>query len=351
MPNPIKLGFVGCGTHSTNNIYPALKYARCQLQAVCDLNEDLARRNARIFGAPAVYTSAEKMLAEESLDGVLIVGSDALHFELGKKVLARGIPLFVEKPPAPNAAAATELVALAVKHKTFFMAGFMKRFALTYGKIRSMIASGEFVPSSAALRYTHWAGNNINGMLLFMAIHPIDLAISFFGDVKSVTSVSYDSGKALSLGVTLTFASGKWAQLMLGCHGPRIQEHVEISGTIAGKDGYICVDNIASMEVHTAGQSGVDVLAPELAAIQPTYDLDDIKVWRPDFGIPNMGQNSLFLNGYAGEIREFVDCILEKRIPNCGNDAAVRALRVIDAVVTQPNGTVQLNEFRKSGDL
>src|SRR5437879_5136390 len=94
-----RLGFIGCGTHSTNNLYPALKYARCRLAAVCDLNEALANRNAAVFGAGRVYTSAETMLAEEELDGVLIAGESRIHYELGKKVLLRGLPLFIEKPP------------------------------------------------------------------------------------------------------------------------------------------------------------------------------------------------------------------------------------------------------------
>jgi predicted dehydrogenase len=343
MSSLARLAFIGCGTHSTNNLYPALKYARCRLQAVCDLNEELARRNARMFGAPSVYSNAEAMLEKEKLDGVLIVGNEQVHYELGKKVLARGIPLFVEKPPAPSVTAALEMIALARSTKTFVMAGFMKRFALTYAKIRSFIASGEFVPSSGFLRYTHWAGNNMRGMMMGMSIHPIDLAISFFGDVKSVTSVRYDSGEALSLGLTLRFTSGKWAQLMLGCHGPRIQEHVEITGVMNGKHGYFVIDNITHLALHTAGQGGVDVLAPEMYEIRPTYDLDDIKTWRPDMGIPNMGQNSLFLNGYAGEIREFVDAIVEGREPSPGSADAVKALRVIDAVTQRPNSTVEFS--------
>jgi myo-inositol 2-dehydrogenase/D-chiro-inositol 1-dehydrogenase len=338
-----KLGFVGCGTHSTNNIYPALKYARCRLTAVCDLNETLAKRNASIFGAARAYTSAETMLVEEELDGVLIVGDPRLHFELGRKVLERGIPLFVEKPPAPSLAQAEELVRIAKEHRTFVMAGFMKRFALTYRKIREFIASGEFDVSSGFFRYTHWASNDLRGMLLGMSIHPIDLAISFFGDVSDVSSVSYDAHGALSLGLTLKFKSGKWAQLMLGCHGPRIQEHVELSGVMNGKHSCFVVDDIIKMELHSAGQGGVDVLVPELYDIRPQFDLDDIRVWRPDFGIPNMGQNSLFLAGYAGEIREFVDAILERRIPNGGNEDALKAMRVIDEVLKragsqQPSG-------------
>jgi len=330
-----RLGFIGCGTHSTNNLYPALKYARCRLRAVCDLNETLAKRNAEVFGGERVYTNAETMLAEEKLDGVLIVGDSRIHYEIGKKVLERGIPLFVEKPPSPTLAQAEELVRIAKEHKTFVMAGFMKRFALTYRCIREFIASGEFDVSSGFFRYTHWAGNNLPGMLLGMSIHPIDLAISFFGDVADVSSVSYDAHDALSLGLTLKFKSGKWAQLMLGCHGPRIQEHVELTGVMNGKHSAFVVDNIFNMELHSAGQSGVDVLAPELYEIRPQFDLNDIRVWRPDYGIPNMGQNSLFLAGYDGEIREFVDAIIENRIPCGGNEDALKAMRVIDAVLTK----------------
>ena len=337
------LGFIGCGTHSTNNLYPALKYARCRLRAVCDLNESVARRNAAIFGAERVYTSAETMLGKEKLDGVLIAGDPRIHFEVGKTVLRRGIPLFVEKPPAPSLPQAEDLVRIAREHKTFVMAGFMKRFALTYRRIREFIAAGEFEPSSGFFRYTHWAGNNLPSMLLGMSIHPIDLAISFFGDVADITSVTHDAHGALSLGVTLQFKSGKWAQLMLGCHGPRIQEHVELSGVMNGQHSTFVIDNIVNMELHCAGQNGIDVLAPELHDIQPRFDLNDIRVWRPDNGIPNMGQNSLFLAGYAGEIREFVDAILEKRTPCGGNGDALKAMRVIDALLRKHQGSAPIN--------
>ena len=147
MSEIVKVGFVGCGTHSTHNIYPMLKYSRCKLVAVCDADEGVARRNANLFGAgDAFYTNADKMLDEQELDGVFVVGPSPMHYEVGSKVLARGIPLFVEKPPAPTLAQAEEMVALARKNKTIFMVGFMKRHGLPVKKAREMIDAGSFVP-------------------------------------------------------------------------------------------------------------------------------------------------------------------------------------------------------------
>jgi myo-inositol 2-dehydrogenase/D-chiro-inositol 1-dehydrogenase len=331
----VRVAFIGCGSHATNNIYPMLKYARCRLDSVCDLNETLARRNAQIFGAEAVYIDARRLLDERKVDGVFVVGPPAMHHEIGRQVLERGLPLFVEKPPAPTLAQAEELVALARQHHTILMVGFMKRHGMTYQKARAMMATGEFVPAAGFFRYGHWPMDNLNSMLLGMGSHPIDLAISFFGDVKSVSStLARDARKVISLAVTLEFTSGKWAQLMLDASQPRIQERVEISGTCAGGNALMIIDNVERMELHRQGQRGIDVLA-ELYEIQPQFDLADIQMWRPDNGIPNMGQTRHFFQGFAGEVREFVDAILEQREPYPNGDESLKTMRVIATILNQ----------------
>ncbi len=99
------------------------------------------------------------------------------------------------------------------------------------------------------------------------------------------------------------------------------------------------------LELHTAGQNGIDVGAPTLPEIQPTFDLDDIKVWRPDLGIPNMGQCSTFAGGYAGELRAFVDAVLNGTRPEPSNEQCLPVMQVVDAVLGKPNGTSQLEEL------
>jgi myo-inositol 2-dehydrogenase/D-chiro-inositol 1-dehydrogenase len=339
-----RIGFIGCGSHSTHNLYPMLKYARCRLAAVADIDAEAAERNARIYGAERWYTDADAMLEKEALDGVFVVGSFQMHHDYALKALARGIPVFTEKPPAGTLAGAREMVAAAKAHGTFVMTGFMKRHGLAYAKARELITSGAFEPAAGFFKYAHWhsAPEHLDGMLLFMSIHIIDLAISFFGDVREVTSVRSVTAGTQSLGVTLRFTSGKWAQLMLDGSQPRIQERVELSGHMDGSNALIVVDNLHEMEVHRQAYNGIDVLAPTMAEITPRIELNDIHIWRPDFALPNMGQNSPFIQGFAGEVREFCDAIIEGREPYPGTADVCKAMQVIDAIQRVPDGTVML---------
>lgn len=347
MKETARIGFVGCGSHATNNLYPMLRYARCTLEAVCDLDGNLASRNARIFGAPRCYTDAETMLKECELDGVMVVGPPQIHYEIGKAVLERGIPLFVEKPPAPDLLRTGELVDLARAKNTFVMPGFMKRHGMPYAKARRMIATGAFVPAMGFFKYGHWA-TNLQGMLMSMSSHAIDLAISFFGEPRNAVSRLYDSGRAVSLAVTMTFADGRIAQLMLDASQPRIQERVELSGSVDGRNALLVIDDVCHMELHKEGRNGIDLIAPSLPEIAPDFDLQDISIWRPDYGIPNMGQTRHFFQGFAGEVREFVNAILEGREPYPGTEDCLKAMRVIDAILHNPNGSVELGVKREN---
>lgn len=344
-----RIAFIGCGTHSTNNLYPCLAYADCTLDAVVDLDQALAERNARIFGGASSYTDVSRMLDERTPDGVFIVGPPAIHYELGKQVLARGIPLYVEKPTAPSLAQAREMVALARANGTFVMTGYMKRFGLPYRKARELIRSGGFDPSMGWFRYAHWPSNDIGSMLLVMSVHIIDLAISFFGAPLAVSSQSMRRNDRVSLALTLRFAGGRMAQLTLDSSQPRIQERIEISGVMDGANALIVVDNVQHLELHRGNDSGIDVCAPSLAEIEPRVPLGEIAIWRPDYAIPNMGQQRHFFQGFTGAVREFVAAITAKRDPSPSPEEALWAMEIVDAVTRTPDGTTELRADAAAG--
>ena len=81
-----RIGFVGCGTHSTSNLYPMLKYARCSLEAVCDLDGELAARNARIFGGKQSFTDALTMM-DNAQDLVMKIISTETNPELQRQAI------------------------------------------------------------------------------------------------------------------------------------------------------------------------------------------------------------------------------------------------------------------------
>ena len=115
---PVRIGFVGCGRQASAAWYPNFAtIPALDLVACCDLQADLAERNARFYGARRWYTSLARMLEVEDLDAVMVVGPPAMHYACGKEVLAAGLPLMMEKPPAPRTEQARELVELAEAHR------------------------------------------------------------------------------------------------------------------------------------------------------------------------------------------------------------------------------------------
>src|SRR5436190_11170208 len=99
----IRFAVIGAGRQCTASLMPGIPYIpELDLVAVCDLKRELAERNARRFGARAVYTSVDEMLRQEAPDAVMVVGPPEMHEEIGLQVLEAGAHLFIEKPAAPT---------------------------------------------------------------------------------------------------------------------------------------------------------------------------------------------------------------------------------------------------------
>ena len=46
----IRIGYIGCGSHSRRNVLPSLKFASVELVAICDLSIEKAEAFAKEFG-------------------------------------------------------------------------------------------------------------------------------------------------------------------------------------------------------------------------------------------------------------------------------------------------------------
>jgi predicted dehydrogenase len=301
------------------------------------------------------------MFEECELDGVVIVGdAKNLHCALGMEALKRGIHLMVEKPPANNPAAYAEMLAVAKEKDLVLMTALMKLHGMAYAKARQMIVSGQFRPTSAYLHYGTWAPkanpekpfqmgrDQLHGLMFGMGIHIVGLAWHFFGKPVSVTTALSTTRESYSLPIVMRFPEGNSAVVLMD-GAPRIQERVEICGYHENKAAFIVVDNVQHMELHQHGRLGVDHVGNkangkwgmfELHEIKPDFDLADIQMWRPDYSIPNQGQSRPFFQGYVGEVREFVDAIIEKRQPYPSPEDVNTIFRLCETIAENPNGTV-----------
>src|ERR687888_140041 len=79
-----RLAFIGAGAFATHSIYPQVHLVpQIDLVAVCDIDRAKAERNARNFGARAVYTDLEEMLDREKPDGVFCIDRHWCSYGVG----------------------------------------------------------------------------------------------------------------------------------------------------------------------------------------------------------------------------------------------------------------------------
>ncbi|MCS7186742.1 MAG: Gfo/Idh/MocA family oxidoreductase [Armatimonadota bacterium] len=196
----VRIGFVGCGSHATSALFPTLRtIAEIELVAVCDLKEELAKRNARFFGALRWYTDVREMLEKEELDGVIIVGPPQMHTEVGRICLDAGKPIFVEKPSAISYEEALSLARYAEERGLWGAVAYMKRYAVGYRMAKQIAESQEFggihflqIEFSNGPYPAIWGIEDpAKAFLIGQAVHLFNLARFFCGEIAEVYAKLY----------------------------------------------------------------------------------------------------------------------------------------------------------------
>jgi myo-inositol 2-dehydrogenase / D-chiro-inositol 1-dehydrogenase len=194
---------------------------RCRCQAL--------GTNWRPLGVTPRYADAAELLAHEELDAIGMAVGPALHVELGVEALSRGLPVFVEKPPAPTADAAERLAGEAARSGKPCIVGFMKRYSTSNRIAGNILRSGFFgSPASIIGQYTtaptYFVGDpDYTGFLLHHCVHAMDLVPWMMG--QPVTDVHVRTheikpGK-LVLHVGFGFESGALGTVVMGTNQSR----------------------------------------------------------------------------------------------------------------------------------
>ena len=88
-----------------------------KVAAVCDIDDEAARRLASHFKGATINASLEDALERGKIDVLHICTPSKTHFELAAAALTRGIHVLVEKPITPDWTETERLYELAAKHR------------------------------------------------------------------------------------------------------------------------------------------------------------------------------------------------------------------------------------------
>ncbi|MHB0938795.1 MAG: Gfo/Idh/MocA family oxidoreductase [Armatimonadota bacterium] len=114
----VNVALIGAGGHSLGCHAPALQSFAARhpewvrLAAVCDLDDEKARKAAVAFGFARAYASIERMMGEERPDAVVSVTPIAATRAVTRELLPYGVPLLIEKPLGNSIAEAREIAAM-----------------------------------------------------------------------------------------------------------------------------------------------------------------------------------------------------------------------------------------------
>src|SRR5439155_4301981 len=120
---PLRAGLVGLGYWGPNLLRGLVEQPGVDVSYLCDLDEERLSVVSRRYPQAIPTTAYEDLLEDPALDAILIATPVFTHFELAANALNAGKHAFVEKPLAPSAAEAGELIELAESRDVRLMCG------------------------------------------------------------------------------------------------------------------------------------------------------------------------------------------------------------------------------------
>jgi predicted dehydrogenase len=158
---------------------------------VMDIDPEIRAQMQEQYGVPT-FDNLEKLL-DTKPDAVSVCVPTVLHHETAKAVIARGIPLLVEKPLAASVEQSRDIVESAKAAGVQLMVGHIERFNPAVQRIRELIAEDEHVISIQIERVGPYPPRIQDvGVIRDLASHDIDLVHYLSGskyqDINGVTS-------------------------------------------------------------------------------------------------------------------------------------------------------------------
>jgi predicted dehydrogenase len=314
-----RIAVIGAGIHAETNIFPSLAnhlLSDVKKVAVCDLEEEKARRMASRCGAPRTFTDYRRMIHESRPDGVIVCLNARFHPAVVNGCLELGVPVLVEKSPAETIEQAMAMRDAARKAGKVVMIAHQKRHGTAYRQAKEIVSNiesfGRVVQLEAKMHGSSSFPNNFS-CLMEWQIHNIDLIRWFGGDLTDIkVQAAVHSTNRASLTLALKFDGGA-----VGAVG---------WGTYGGPGSYC-----ERLEVISDRGKGVIV---ENAYDTIEYEGSWARRWRPDWN-PNLGNQSQVLMGYVGEILHFIDAVRGTVEPSPSIDDGVKNLQALIEIASQ----------------
>jgi predicted dehydrogenase len=247
---------------------------------VCDLDPAHLRPTATRYPNARATERYDDLLADDTLDAIVIATPVPTHFALAKQALEAGKHVFVEKPPAMHAADMDELVRVAEQRDLVLMPGHLLLYHPAVLKLKELIDTGEV--GDVLCVY----GNRVNlgivrtneNALWSLGVHDLSVILYLVDEDPELAtaqgSASITKGVEDVVFCFLRFPSGKIAHMHLSWLDP----HKMRKMTVVGSEKMVVFDDMeperkVTVYEKSAGSSGElhsgDIHIPKISTAEP----------------------------------------------------------------------------------
>ena len=146
----VRVGIVGLGYWGPNLARNFAAIGGCELVWLCDADEEKRERLAPAFPKALRTDALADLLADETLDAIVLATPVPTHAELAIAVAQAGKHCFVEKPLATTAADAERAVAAAEQAGKILMVGHLLEYHPAVARLKELIEGQELGQSSTS---------------------------------------------------------------------------------------------------------------------------------------------------------------------------------------------------------
>lgn len=201
----LNFAFIG-GGRITDMHAPAYRNnAKAKLYAVCDVNEETAKKRAKEWECEKYYTDYHQLLADKNIDAVEIMVPHFLHKEIVVAAAQAGKHVAVQKPMAIKIKECEEMIEVTKKAGVKFKVFENFVFYPPYVKAKELLDNGEigeplsirfklgtcgkggwWVPLATWTQRLNKEDTGGGAAVFDDGYHKFSMAIHFFGDVEKI---------------------------------------------------------------------------------------------------------------------------------------------------------------------
>jgi predicted dehydrogenase len=239
-----KVGLAGLGYWGPNLARNFDELA--ELTWLCDLSDEQRSRFAGRYPRARLTADFDELLADDSLEAVVVATPVVTHYDLAKRALEAGKHVLVEKPPALTGAEVEDLVGIAEEGERVLMPGHLLLYHPGIARLKELIESGEL----GDILYVYGNRQNLGQIrrdenaLWSLGVHDLSVILHLLGEEPAEAWARGES--FLNEGVEdvvfcyLRFPSGKVAHMHLSWLDPHKMRRI----TVVGRDKMAVFDDM-----------------------------------------------------------------------------------------------------------